>query len=232
MGLPKILIVDDETSVRELLAFHLSRAGFATTEAADCGQARRMLIDERPDLVVMDWILPDMSGLELTRMIKRDARNDDLAVIVLTARSGEQDRLSALDGGADDYVTKPFSSQEIVARINAVLRRSARSSKDTIRRGMLYLDAAAHRVRVGKTEVHLGPIEYRLLKFLMSNPEKVYNRTQLLELVWGADVCVGERTVDVYVTRLRKSLAEFGVTDYLQTVQGAGYRFSVCMTNA
>lgn len=226
MTAAKILIVEDETPIREMIVFHLSRAGFDTIEAADCRQARELLADERPDLALVDWMLPDMSGLELTRTLKRDKENEDLAIIMLTARSDEHDKVSGLEGGADDYITKPFSPRELIARIQAVLRRAKSATDDAMVAGTLELDAAGHRVNVNGEEVRLGPTEYRLLKFLMSHPDRVYSRTQLLDRVWGANVYVEERTVDVHVRRLRKALSEYGADDYIQTVRGAGYRFS------
>ena len=222
----RILVVEDEAPIREMIAFHLSRAGFEVDEAADCRQARELLADHRPDLAIIDWMLPDMSGLELTRSLKRDSTFEDLAVIMLTARAEEQDKVSGLEGGADDYITKPFSSRELIARINAVLRRSGVAGDDIVSVGELELDVAGHRVSVGGAEVQLGPTEYRLLKFLMTHPERVYSRGQLLDRVWGANVYVEERTVDVHIRRLRKALSSRNAEHYIQTVRGAGYRFS------
>ena len=222
----KILIVEDEAPIREMIAFHLSRAGFDTLEAPDCRSARELLVDERPDLALIDWMLPDMSGLELTRMLKRDEMNDDLAIIMLTARADEYDKVAGLEGGADDYVTKPFSPRELVARIQAVLRRSNANEGDAVSAGVLSLDTAGHRVTANGVEIKLGPTEYRLLKFLITHPDRVYSRTQLLDRVWGANVYVEERTVDVHVRRLRMALAAELADDYIQTVRGAGYRFS------
>ena len=226
MAASKILIVEDEAPIREMIAFHLVRAGFETVEAGDCRSARQLLADERPDLALVDWMLPDMSGLELTRMLKRDEDNEDLAVIMLTARADEYDKVAGLEGGADDYITKPFSPRELVARIQAVLRRAKTSDGDTVRAGVLELDTAGHRVTAEAADVKLGPTEYRLLRFLMTHPDRVYSRTQLLDRVWGANVYVEERTVDVHVRRLRKALADTGADEYIQTVRGAGYRFS------
>lgn len=226
MATNKILIVEDEAPIREMIAFHLSRAGFDTLEAPDCRVARELLADERPDLALIDWMLPDMSGLELTRMLKRDEGNDDLAIIMLTARSDEYDKIAGLEGGADDYVTKPFSPRELIARIQAVLRRSQSSDGETIAAGKIELDAAGHRVLAEGEEIKLGPTEYRLLKFFVTHPDRVYSRTQLLDRVWGANVYVEERTVDVHVRRLRKALAVRDADNYIQTVRGAGYRFS------
>ena len=222
----KILIVEDERPIREMIAFHLSRAGYDTIEAEDSRSARQMIADERPDLALVDWMLPEMSGLELTRMLKRGDDSDDMAIIMLTARADEHDKVSGLEGGADDYMTKPFSPRELVARIQAVLRRSGSDETATMKAGILEVDPAGHRVNVSGRDVQLGPTEYRLLKFLMSHPEKVYSRTRLLDRVWGANVYVEERTVDVHIRRLRKALSIDEADKYIQTVRGAGYRFS------
>ena len=222
----KILIVEDEPPIREMIAFHLSRAGFETLEACNSREARQLLADKRPDLALIDWMLPDSSGLELTRLLKRDKEYDDLAIIMLTARAEENDKISGLEGGADDYITKPFSARELVARIQAVLRRGGSASDGPICAGLLELDLAGHRVVAGGKEIKLGPTEYRLLKFLMTHPERVYSRTQLLDRVWGANVYVEERTVDVHIRRLRKALSSEGADGHIQTVRGAGYRFS------
>lgn len=227
MAAHKILIVEDEQPIREMLVFHLSRAGFATLEAADCRSARELLANERPDVALIDWMLPDSSGLELTRMLKRDRNYDDLAIIMLTARAAETDKVAGLDGGADDYITKPFSPRELVARIQAVLRRAGTTKDDVIVAGVLELDAAGHRILAAGEDIRLGPTEYRLLQFLMTHPDRVYSRTQLLDRVWGANVYVEERTVDVHIRRLRKALSGLGADAYIQTVRGAGYRFTV-----
>jgi len=226
MAANKILIVEDEQPIREMIAFHLSRAGFDTLEAPDSRSARELLANEQPDLALIDWMLPDISGLELTRMLKRDQNYEDLAIIMLTARAEERDKISGLDGGADDYITKPFSPRELVARIQAVLRRASSSGDETLTAGVLELDAAGHRLVAAGKEIKLGPTEYRLLHFLMAHPDRVYSRTQLLDRVWGANVYVEERTVDVHVRRLRKALSASNAADYIQTVRGAGYRFS------
>ncbi len=222
----KILIVEDETPIREMIAFHLARAGYEILEAPDCKVARELLANEQPNLAIIDWMLPDMSGLELTRMLKRDKENDDLAIIMLTARADEYDKVAGLDSGADDYITKPFSPRELVARIQAVLRRAKAGDGETLNSGVLELDAAGHRVSANGNEIKLGPTEYRLLVFLMTHPDRVYGRAQLLDRVWGANVYVEERTVDVHVRRLRKALAAESADTYIQTVRGAGYRFS------
>jgi two-component system phosphate regulon response regulator PhoB len=223
----RILIVEDERAIREMIAFSLRRAGFDVAEAEDTRAARAQIADRRPDLVLVDWMLPDQSGLELTRALKKDKDTRELPVIMLTARAEEQDKVTGLEGGADDYVTKPFSPRELLARINAVLRRSAPgAAEDAVAAGGLHLDGAGHRVTCGEATVPLGPTEYRLLSFFMTHPERVYSRSQLLDRVWGGNVYVEERTVDVHIRRLRKALEGFGVDSYIQTVRGAGYRFS------
>ncbi|HUO80667.1 MAG TPA: phosphate regulon transcriptional regulator PhoB [Steroidobacteraceae bacterium] len=224
----QILVVEDERPIREMVAFGLRRAGFDVVEAEDTREARARIADRRPDLVLVDWMLPDMSGLELTRALKRDKDMREVPIIMLTARAEEQDKVSGLEGGADDYVTKPFSPRELLARINAVLRRSAAANRDeVVSAGGLSLDAAGHRVMVGEVTVPLGPTEYRLLSFFMTHPERVYSRGQLLDRVWGGNVYVEERTVDVHIRRLRKALEGFDCDKFIQTVRGAGYRFSV-----
>jgi len=227
MTASKILIVEDEVPIREMIAFHLARAGYETLEAGDCRSARQLLADERPDLALIDWMLPDMSGLELTRALKREKGNEDLGIIMLTARADEYDKVAGLEGGADDYITKPFAPRELIARIQAVLRRARTTGDELVEAGVLQLDTAGHRVLADGSEVRLGPTEYRLLHFLMTHPDRVYSRTQLLDRVWGANVYVEERTVDVHVRRLRKALAGDRADAYIQTVRGAGYRFSV-----
>ena len=226
MSAKKILIVEDEQPIREMIAFHLSRAGYETIEARDSREAREQIADNRPDLALVDWMLPDISGLELTRMLKRDKDYEDLAIIMLTARAEDRDKVAGLEGGADDYITKPFSPRELVARIKAVLRRAGASATEVVSAGVLELDAAGHRVLAAGNEIKLGPTEYRLLHFLMTHAERVYSRAQLLDRVWGANVYVEERTVDVHVRRLRKVLTDAGADRYVQTVRGSGYRFS------
>lgn len=222
-----ILIVEDEKPIRDMVAFGLRRAGFEVVEAEDCAAARARIADRRPDLVLADWMLPDTSGLELTRQLKRDPETRDLPVILLTARAEETDKVTGLEGGADDYVTKPFSPRELAARINAVLRRGAGGSTDeVIEADGLRMDVAGHRVMVGARGIALGPTEYRLLNFFMTHPDRVYSRSQLLDRVWGGNVYVEERTVDVHIRRLRKALEETGHDRLVQTVRGAGYRFS------
>ena len=222
-----VLIVEDERPIREMIAFGLKRAGFDVREAEDCRTARAALADKRPDLLLVDWMLPDMSGLELARALKRDRETRELPIIMLTARAEETDKVAGLEGGADDYVTKPFSPRELLARINAVLRRSSPHAADElIEFDRLALDQGSHRVLVGERTVALGPTEYRMLEFFMTHPERVYTRDQLLDRVWGGNVYVEERTIDVHIRRLRKALEEFGYDKFIQTVRGSGYRFS------
>lgn len=227
MSSKQILIVEDERPIREMIAFGLRRAGFEVQEAEDTASARARIADRMPDLMIVDWMLPDQSGLELTRALKRDGDTQELPIIMLTARTDESDKVMGLEGGADDYVTKPFSPRELLARINAVLRRSSPVGQgEVVRIDGLSLDTAGHRVTVGDTTVPLGPTEFRLLSFFMTHVERVYSRSQLLDRVWGGNVYVEERTVDVHIRRLRKALEGFGYDKYIQTVRGAGYRFS------
>ncbi|MEE4184841.1 MAG: phosphate regulon transcriptional regulator PhoB [Gammaproteobacteria bacterium] len=227
MKQPKILIVEDETPVRQMIAFNLNRAGFDVDEASDCATGRSRIADNRPDLVLVDWMLPDSSGLELTRALKRDDAYKDIGIIMLTARAEEQSKILGLDSGADDYITKPFSARELISRINAVLRRSGMESGEPIALGALELRPDEHRLFMNGSELNVGPTEFRLLSFFMRNPERVFSREQILDNVWGRNVYIEERTVDVHVQRLRKALAASGADQYIQTVRGAGYRFSV-----
>ena len=222
-----ILIVEDEHAIRQMIAFGLRRAGFEVREAADCREARESLADQRPDLMLVDWMLPDMSGLELTRAIKRDRHTRELPIILLTARAEEADKVTGLENGADDYITKPFSPRELVARINAVLRRAGATGLDhMVQFEALRLDQQGQRITVEGETVPLGPTEYRMLEFFMTHPERVFSRDQLLDRLWGGNVYVEERTIDVHVRRLRKSLEKYGLDRYVQTVRGSGYRFS------
>lgn len=222
-----VLVVEDEDAIRDMIVFNLRRAGFDTREAADSGAARRAIADRVPDLVLLDWMLPDVSGLELARALKRDVQTRDIPIIMLTARTDEDDKVRGLDSGADDYITKPFSSRELIARINAVLRRAhPEGDEERLEAGRLVLNVTSHRVTAAGEEVSLGPTEFRLLRFLMARPERVFSRSQLLDRVWGGNVYVEERTVDVHIRRLRKALEPSGTDGYVQTVRGAGYRFS------
>ena len=227
MIVKQILVVEDERPIREMLAFGLRRAGFEVREAADAPAARSAVANQRPDLLIIDWMLPDTSGLELTRQFKRDRDTAELPIIMLTARAEEADKIAGLDGGADDYLTKPFSPRELVSRINAVLRRAAPAeADDNVAFNGLTLDQASQRVLAGERTVPLGPTEYRMLAFFMTHAERVYTREQLLDRIWGGNVYVEERTIDVHIRRLRKALEEFGYDRFIQTVRGSGYRFS------
>ncbi len=225
MASQKVLVVEDEEPIRQMIAFNLMRAGYEVNEAGDCHDARASIADDRPDLVLVDWMLPDSSGLELTRMLRQDETYKDLPIIMLTARAEERDKVLGLDGGADDYMTKPFSGRELVSRINAVLRRSSSGAESVLTAGKIEIRPESHRVFCGSEEVQLGPTEYRLLKYLVSHPDRVFSRAQLLDFVWGQNVYVEERTVDVHVQRLRKAISHCGADAYIQTVRGAGYRF-------
>jgi len=223
----RILVVEDEQPIRDLIAFGLRRAGCDVALAEHSQAALASIGDKRPDLVLVDWMLPDMSGLELVRQLRRDSNTRDIPIMMLTARAEEADKVAGLDSGADDYLTKPFSARELLARIQAVLRRSAPAGEaDRVEVEGLTLDLAGHRVAAEGKTVPLGPTEYRLLAFLMTHPDRVYSRSQLLDRVWGGNVYVEERTVDVHIRRLRKSLELSGYDRFVQTVRGAGYRFS------
>jgi two-component system phosphate regulon response regulator PhoB len=228
MSAPYILIVEDEQAIREMTAFALHQAGYHTQEAVDAREAQSLIADRRPDLILLDWMLPSISGLELARRWKKEELTADIPIVMLTARAEEDDKVRGLETGADDYVTKPFSPRELAARIKAVLRRSApEGNDDLLRANGLTLDMASHRVTsAAGAEVEVGPTEYRLLKFFMSHPERVYTRGQLLDRVWGSNVYVEERTIDVHIRRLRKALQPAGYDELVQTVRGAGYRFS------
>jgi two-component system, OmpR family, phosphate regulon response regulator PhoB len=223
----RILIVEDERAIRDMIAFALRRAGMEAIPTEDALAAQHAIGEKLPDLILLDWMLPGMSGLEYARRLKREELTREIPVIMLTARGEEDDRVIGLDTGVDDYVVKPFSTRELIARIKAVLRRANPGADgQVVKQGDLVLDTAAHRAFVGTHSIALGPTEYRLLSFFISHPERVYSRSQLLDHVWGSNVYVEERTVDVHIRRLRKSLEPFAVDKYIQTVRGAGYRFS------
>lgn len=227
MGAKRILLVEDEKPIRDMIAFGLRRAGFDVSEAPDCRAARAQIVDSRPDLLLVDWMLPDMSGLDLIRALKKSKDSEDIPSIMLTARAEEQDKINGLDVGADDYITKPFSPRELLARIQAVLRRSGpQGGEDIVEVPGLKIDDSSHRVSAGEKEISLGPTEYRLLHFFMTHPERVFSRGQLLDRVWGGNTYVEERTVDVHIRRLRRALEPYSLDRFVQTVRGAGYRFS------
>ncbi len=223
----RILIVEDEPAIREMVGVALSRADFDLAEAGDATEAMISVSNEIPDLILLDWMLPGSSGLEVARRLKKDELTRYVPIIMLTARDEETDKITGLDTGADDYITKPFSPRELVARIKAVLRRTApKTDEETIEANGLRLDVASHRVTVDNKILEIGPTEYRMLHFFMSHPERVYSRGQLLDRIWGSNVYVEERTVDVHIRRLRKALSRYGHDRLIQTVRGTGYRFS------
>lgn len=222
-----VLVVEDEPAIQELIAYNLKQAGHQPLRADNAEHALRLVQEALPDLVLLDWMLPGLSGIELARRLRADRRTKAIPIIMLTARADEQDKLTGLDTGADDYITKPFSPRELTARVKAVLRRRApQMTDDLVQIGALRLDPATHRVSAGNEHVQLGPTEFRLLHFLMTHPERVHSRTQLLDQVWGDHVFVEERTVDVHIRRLRKALEPSGQDALIQTVRGSGYRLS------
>jgi two-component system, OmpR family, phosphate regulon response regulator PhoB len=223
----RILIVDDEPAIRDMVAFALRKAEYEPMHAGDAREASAAIVEKVPDLILLDWMLPGMTGIELARRLRRDELTREIPIIMLTARGEENDRVNGLDAGVDDYVVKPFSARELLARIKAVMRRSRGDEEDgSVGLGGLRIDGAAHRVFAGDTAVAIGPTEYRLLHFFMTHPERVYTRTQLLDHVWGGNVYVEERTVDVHIRRLRKTLEPHALDGLVQTVRGSGYRFS------
>lgn len=223
----KILIVEDEPRLAQLLSDYLAAAGYLTCICSDGDAALHMLRQQRPDLVLLDWMLPGASGVQLAKQLRQDERSKDLPIILLTARSEDTDKELGLNQGADDYLTKPFSPRELIARINALLRRRApQKTSEVIEVKGLLLDPAEQRVYGNGQPVSFGPTEFKLLHFFMTHPERVYSRRQLLDLVWGDHVFVEERTVDVHIRRLRRALEPSGFDRFVQTVRGAGYRFS------
>jgi two-component system phosphate regulon response regulator PhoB len=223
----RILVVEDEPAIQELIAYNLELAGHQVVRADTSEDAMSALNRELPDLIVLDWMLPGMSGLDLARRLRAEARTRSLPIIMLTARAEEQDKLNGLENGADDYLTKPFSPRELNARVKAVLRRrSPELTEDAVEMDGLRLEPALHRVLGNGTTLTLGPTEFRLLHFLITHPERVHSRAQLLDNVWGDHVFVEERTVDVHIRRLRKALEESGHDRLIQTVRSAGYRMS------
>lgn len=224
---PLILIVEDEADLVTLLSYNLEKEGFRTVAAYDGDEALLIANEQRPDLLLLDWMLPHRSGLDVCRQLRRGSKTRDIPIIMLTARGEEGDRVRGLDSGADDYLVKPFSNSELVARIRAVLRRAApRMAEEILGYGDVEMDLAAHRVRRGGRDIHLGPTEFRLLRHFMQHPGRVFSREQLLDVVWGHDVYVEPRTVDVHIRRLRKALNEGGdieTPDLIRTVRSAGY---------
>lgn len=223
-----ILIVEDEDAIRGMLMMVLEQSGFMPIAAADAEEAQKILDNDLPDLILLDWMLPGISGVEWARRLKKEPMYRDIPIILLTARGEEEDKVRGLEIGADDYISKPFSPKELVARIRAVLRRSGKiPGQAQISLGDLTLDTEQHRLSIGDKQLEVSPTEFRLMQFFMTHPDKVYSRTQLLDQVWGRSVYIEERTIDVHIRRLRKILEEYGREDIVQTVRGFGYRFSL-----
>lgn len=223
----KILLVEDEPAIQELLAFNVNQCGYQAIQALDAAAALEHVSRELPDLILLDWMLPGISGIELAKRWRSDQRTRNVPIIMLTARTDERDKIMGLESGADDYITKPFSPRELMARIRAVLRRRApEMSEETVTAAGLALSPATHRVTAGGATIDLGPTEFRLLHFFMTHTERVYSRSQLLDQVWGDHVFVEERTVDVHIRRLRQALEPSGLDRLVQTVRGSGYRFA------
>ncbi|EEI46533.1 TPA: phosphate regulon transcriptional regulator PhoB [Proteus mirabilis] len=223
----RILVVEDETAIREMICFVLEQNGFQPIEAEDYDTALSFLIDPYPDLVLLDWMIPGGSGIQVIKQMKREINTRDIPIIMLTAKGEEEDKVKGLETGADDYVIKPFSPKELVARVKAILRRlSPMSAEDVIEFNGLSLDPVSHRVTSQDKPIDMGPTEFKLLHFFMTHPERVYSREQLLNYVWGTNVYVEDRTVDVHIRRLRKAIEQDGHDRMIQTVRGTGYRFS------
>ena len=232
MSAKTVLVVDDEAPIRDMLRVALEMSDFDVLEAEDARTAHSIIIDKKPNLVLLDWMMPNTSGIELARRLRRDEVTSNLPIIMLTAKGEEDNKIQGLDIGADDYITKPFAARELIARIRAVLRRSeGNTQEDVLKIGNLLLDTLSHRITIGDHAIAMGPTEYRLLEFFMTHQERVYSRSQLLDHVWGGNVYVEERTVDVHIRRLRKALALEEHDRFIQTVRGAGYRFSGKATN-
>jgi two-component system phosphate regulon response regulator PhoB len=228
MSKNSVLVVEDEDAIRAMLTLVLEQAGFETIAVASAAEAQKTLEQSMVDLILLDWMLPGISGAEWARRLKKEDAYRELPIILLTARGEEEDKVKGLEIGADDYITKPFSPKELVARIRAVLRRSGKMQGLTqIALGDMVLDTEQHRLAIGERQLEVSPTEFRLMQFFMTHPDKVYSRTQLLDQVWGRSVYIEERTVDVHIRRLRKILAEYGREDLVQTVRGFGYRFSL-----
>lgn len=223
-----VLVVEDEQAIQELIAINLEHAGHSVLRALDAEQATNMVREVLPDVILLDWMLPGQSGLAFARRLREDERTRSIPIIMLTARGAEADKVAGLESGADDYITKPFSPRELTARIKAVLRRrSPQLTDEPVEVGGLRLDPITHRVKADQVNLELGPTEFRLLHFLMTHPKRVHTRAQLLDQVWGDHVFVEERTVDVHIRRLRKSLEPSGYERHIQTVRGSGYRFAL-----
>lgn len=223
----KILVIEDDAAIAQMVRFNLERHGYKVFHALNCQQGRVMIADEQPELVLLDWMLPDQSGPEFARELRRDPLSKDLPIIMLTARAVEDDKVRGLEAGVDDYITKPFAPRELIARIQALLRRTGLGEEDEVIANGLVLNIASHRVYAHDQPLDVGPTEFKLLRFFMTHQDRVYSRGQLLDHVWGSGVFVEERTVDVHILRLRKALAPVGYDKLVQTVRGVGYRFSL-----
>lgn len=227
MASPTILVVEDEQAIAEMIMTSLEIAGYQTKRAANGQIAYQMVLESAPDLILADWMMPMMTGLELAKRLKREDNTAEIPIILLTAKSDEDDKVSGFDAGIDDYVVKPFSPRELIARIKAVLRRgNADVEGKGLTAGQLILDRSAKKASIVDNDINLGPLEFRLLEFFMLHPDRVYSREQLLDRVWGGNVYVEDRTVDVHIRRLRKSISILNHESLIQTVRGAGYRFS------
>ena len=222
-----VMLIEDEVDIREMLALAFQRSGIEMIEAESAEKCLDLLERKVPDALVIDWMLPGMSGVELVRRVRMDPLTADLPLLMLTARGEEADKLKSFDMGIDDYVTKPFSPKELIARLKALMRRAGSPEDGKLKAGELELDSRAHRLLARGVPVHIGPTEFRLLEWLMRHPDRAFERARLLDRVWGRNVYVEERTVDVHVLRLRKALSPFGLDGVIQTVRGVGYRFSV-----
>jgi two-component system phosphate regulon response regulator PhoB len=223
---PNVLVVDDEAAIRDMIQFALEKAGMGVQLASNAHEALLQISESRPDIILMDWMMPGVSGLELTRRLRKDVYTEDIPIIMLTARVTEDDKIAGLEAGTDDYVVKPFSPRELLARIRAVTRRtSPADDRGRLVAGNLTLDTVSRRVLNGDEEIRMGPTEYRLLEFFMGHAGRAYSRSQILDHVWGANAYLEERTVDVHIRRLRKALELAQASKYLQTVRGHGYRF-------
>lgn len=227
MALANILVVEDEQAIAEMIVTSLEMAGYQVKRAANGEIAFQMVLDTPPDLILADWMMPMMTGLELAQRLKREPNTAEIPIILLTAKSEENDKIKGFDAGVDDYVIKPFSPRELLARIRAVLRRGPNAGEnESLLTGKLLLDRTSKKVKIAEEDLSLGPIEFRLLEFFMLHPDRVYSREQLLDRVWGGNVYVEDRTVDVHIRRLRKSISLLNHDALIQTVRGAGYRFS------
>lgn len=223
-----VLIVEDEAAIRQMLCMTLNGDGYSTIEANNVDAAQSAIRDGKPDLILLDWMLPGLSGVDFARRLKRDPATQEIPIIMLTARGEENDKVRGLDSGADDYITKPFSTRELLARVRAIARRlpSSNDNEETFTAGPLTVDTRTNRVSCNDQLVDVSPTEFRMLLFFVTHPERVYSRTQLLDRIWGTNAYIEERTVDVHIRRLRKILAPYQCDAYIQTVRSVGYRFS------